>query len=380
MSNRLLAFALAAAAVLFAIFLLWGPVNQQVSRAPSESVEVAVAPVAEPVETTAADITSDVSASQTVDDDSRPEGVAAEAEVEQAAEDAQGTPETVPAQTEASAPEILRARAPEFDLLRVDETGFALAAGRAAANQDVRIFVGDTLAATTRSGADGAFVAYFQTPSATGAQPVTAETDNGGPSDGPAVTEPLYILSSTKPDEVPIIVEPAPEGLTLVQAPKRASNDTVTLDQISYDENGRVGFAGRGEGAILLYIDNEKIADASTADDGSWKAQAARVIEPGVYTLRIDQIGEGGNVTSRIETPFQREDIKRGEIGEHTMTVQAGNNLWKLAETLYGSGARYTLIYEANKDTIRDPDLIYPGQIFELPDAAPAKTGVSVDN
>jgi nucleoid-associated protein YgaU len=41
--------------------------------------------------------------------------------------------------------------------------------------------------------------------------------------------------------------------------------------------------------------------------------------------------------------------------------------LWSLARQRYGSGFEYTLIYEANKDQIRDPDLIYPGQVFTLP-------------
>ena len=47
--------------------------------------------------------------------------------------------------------------------------------------------------------------------------------------------------------------------------------------------------------------------------------------------------------------------------------VQPGNSLWRIARGTYGSGLQYTVIYEANKDQIRDPDLIYPGQIFTLP-------------
>ena len=38
---------------------------------------------------------------------------------------------------------------------------------------------------------------------------------------------------------------------------------------------------------------------------------------------------------------------------------------------IYGRGVHYTVIYEANKDQIRDPDLIYPGQIFAIPNAVP---------
>jgi nucleoid-associated protein YgaU len=49
------------------------------------------------------------------------------------------------------------------------------------------------------------------------------------------------------------------------------------------------------------------------------------------------------------------------------VTVQPGHNLWTLARTHYGSGVRYTQIFTANRDQIRDPDLIYPGQIFSMP-------------
>ena len=57
-----------------------------------------------------------------------------------------------------------------------------------------------------------------------------------------------------------------------------------------------------------------------------------------------------------------------GDLPDGTVAfVQPGNSLWRLARQTYGSGLRYTEIYEANKDQIRDPDLIYPGQVFVLP-------------
>ena len=55
--------------------------------------------------------------------------------------------------------------------------------------------------------------------------------------------------------------------------------------------------------------------------------------------------------------------------------IQPGNNLWKLSRQIYGKGMMYTVIYEANKDQIRKPELIYPGQIFLTPEAAAAASG-----
>lgn len=48
-------------------------------------------------------------------------------------------------------------------------------------------------------------------------------------------------------------------------------------------------------------------------------------------------------------------------------TVEKGDCLWKIARTELGSGLRWGEIYEANRSDIRDPDLIYPGQVFTIP-------------
>ena len=54
---------------------------------------------------------------------------------------------------------------------------------------------------------------------------------------------------------------------------------------------------------------------------------------------------------------------------ERTYTVVAGDTLSKIAKREYGDASKWQRIYEANKDTIKNPDLIYPGQTFKIPDA-----------
>jgi nucleoid-associated protein YgaU len=54
-----------------------------------------------------------------------------------------------------------------------------------------------------------------------------------------------------------------------------------------------------------------------------------------------------------------------------TTLVVRGDSLWRISRATYGNGIRYTVIYSANRDQIRDPDLIYPGQIFVLPKSEP---------
>ena len=50
------------------------------------------------------------------------------------------------------------------------------------------------------------------------------------------------------------------------------------------------------------------------------------------------------------------------------ITVQPGNTLWGIAREKYGEGILYVRLFDANADRIRNPDLIYPGQIFSVPD------------
>ena len=52
---------------------------------------------------------------------------------------------------------------------------------------------------------------------------------------------------------------------------------------------------------------------------------------------------------------------------EQTYTVVKGDSLSKIAKALYGSAGKWKVIYEANKDSIKNPDLIYPGQVFRIP-------------
>ena len=151
----------------------------------------------------------------------------------------------------------------------------------------------------------------------------------------------------------------------------------VSLGTITYAEAGEVTLAGFGTAGSVLraYVDDSLAREATVGADGRWSMDLVDVAE-GIYTLRIDQLGEGGAVESRVETPFQR-DYPRAPLprpGEPLLgasggvTVQPGHNLWTLARLHYGSGMLYTQIFTANRELIREPDLIYPGQIFELPE------------
>ena len=158
------------------------------------------------------------------------------------------------------------------------------------------------------------------------------------------------------------------------------------MDAIGYDESGQVTVSGRANpgpppARVRLYLDNAAVAFVQARANGTYDVNLDTVAA-GDYTLRVDEVNADGEVTSRYETPFRREapqrladlaaQTSRSETGEvqpvSAITVQPGNTLWAIASDRYGEGFSYVRIFEANRDKIRDPDLIYPGQVFDLPD------------
>ncbi|MCH2165069.1 MAG: LysM peptidoglycan-binding domain-containing protein [Marinovum sp.] len=171
----------------------------------------------------------------------------------------------------------------------------------------------------------------------------------------------------------PTVLATNEEGLRVLQAPQ--VSESIALDTISYDDGGDVQLAGRAlDGFVRVYIDNTPITTTPIRPDGSWRVGLPEV-DQGIYTLRVDEVDPDGIVTSRVETPFKREDretLANEDEGGHSearvLTVQPGNTLWAIARERYGEGTLYVRLFEANRDQIRDPDLIYPGQVFDIPE------------
>ena len=100
------------------------------------------------------------------------------------------------------------------------------------------------------------------------------------------------------------------------------------------------------------------VAVAPAAETPAVVAPAATPTPPAVEPAKVEP--------APAATPVVVAEAK----APSQIIIQPGNNLWKLSRKIYGKGTMYTVIYEANKDQIRKPGLIYPGQVFLTPDAA----------
>ncbi|MDE4143839.1 MAG: LysM peptidoglycan-binding domain-containing protein [Pseudophaeobacter sp. bin_em_oilr2.035] len=224
----------------------------------------------------------------------------------------------------------------------------------------------------------------------------TAEGETGtvGPDDTtPPQSEPVADETLASAETVPApqpeptavaVLRAGADGVELVQPATPVLNGKVVLDTISYSDSGEVLLAGRGraDALVRVYVDNALKTEFLVAEDGRWGGALAAV-EPGIYTLRLDEISASGEeVLSRLETPFKREapEVLQPQTQQpgqapdqpvplvRAITVQKGDTLWAISQERYGSGFLYVRVFQANQDAIRDPDLIYPGQVFNLPD------------
>lgn len=220
-------------------------------------------------------------------------------------------------------------------------------------------------------------------PAAAPAAPLPATPGAPGPQT-PAAAEPAPVAAAPTPQPQPEATPAQPASLLVsgegVRVLRPAADAKLAIDAISYSDEGAVRVSGKGGAGsfIRLYLDNAPQLDTLVDEAGAWHGTLPPV-DPGLYTLRADQLDAGGKVEARSETPFLREAPEALAAAARTpaadgqtaqlVTVQPGYTLWGIARQRYGRGIEYVKVFEANRTQIRNPHLIYPGQVFSLPEA-----------
>ncbi len=294
-----------------------------------------------------------------------PVAAAEPAPAEQPAEKPAEQPAEKPAEKPAAEPAAAAERiAPTLDVVRVEPDGNATIAGRAEAGARVSLRIDGAEAAFAMAEPSGDYTSLFT---------LTA-------SDKPRV---LSVLSKA-PDGVEVmgkdsvVLEPttATAALTVtedgVAVVDGADIANITVDTVTYDGDLiKIGGRGAAGAVVRLYVDNVDTASAPIMANGSFNADLAGVAA-GDHTLRADQLDSAGKVTSRYEMQITKaapEALAAAAPEAKVVEIAAGATLWAIAEATFGDGLMYIQVYEANKDKIKDPNLIYPGQVFTIPSA-----------
>ncbi|MGK9166094.1 LysM peptidoglycan-binding domain-containing protein [Inquilinus limosus] len=278
-----------------------------------------------------------------------------------------------------------------FDAIRVSPDGGVTIAGRGPAGARILLMDGDRQIGSVQADSSGGWVFMSDGPIAAGDHQLSLRLADGGAASAEVATvvvpergrdiagrpttgsggSALVLLTPQQGQGASTVLQ-APAAGAPSAAPGQAGA-ALSIDVIDYGEGGAVIVSGRGQAGagIRLYLNNRPIGEGRIDARGLFRIQAERAIAPGVYRLRADQLDAAGKVTARAETPFQRAAPAEIAVAEGRVVVQPGNSLWRIARRFYGDGLRYTVIYQANQQQIRDPDLIYPGQVFTVP-AGPA--------
>ena len=233
-----------------------------------------------------------------------------------------------------------------LDTVDYDEAGNIVFSGRGPTGSKVQLYVDNKPYALADIGPDGTWTMPNGEPLAIGAHELRADEIGEDGTVTSRVAIPFYRedpkkVASSAPVEVPKAVAAVPDvQVTMVDKtvePPVASSTTVTTSSSA---------------TTTIEVAKTPVAPPPV------------VAAPEVPKVEVPAVKP--EVAVAAATPAEPPAAPQQII------IQPGNNLWKLSRKLYGKGTMYTVIYEANKDQIRKPGLIYPGQVFTTPNAAKA--------
>lgn len=293
-----------------------------------------------------------------------------------------------------------------IDIMRVDEEGEALVAGRTEPNVTVEVLADEVIIGVTKADNNGEFVVVGVVEESSSSQTITVRSSSSenigldekqdsvlsqsenidkkqekevNSSQQWSISEDVFVILpvsiKTKTNlksalkKAPLIVQSSSDEIKIIQHNDIAPVDGIIIDSISYSDFGEAVLVGRANprNNIRVYLDNILTIYSTVGKSGGWYTELTG-LEPGIYELRIDEVDDNGIVKSRISTPFKKEskDFLMNMVSG-SITVQTGNSLWRIARRIFGKGIRYIEIYKKNNDLIKDPNLIYPGQVFSIP-------------
>lgn len=232
-------------------------------------------------------------------------------------------------------------------MLRIEavevEGGKMFVAGTADAGTSVRVYVDNTLLAEGRASADDRFLVTAEREVAVGEHLVRVDQLTAGGEVMARAEVPF-----TRPEGVAVaaiapIADEVGTGEDAVE-----SNFTGTRDEGAAAQNAEVTAPASG----LVPTQNSGAPDDQ--DSAGAPATDLRAVPPEATTPA------GEVVPTNRQAPLATANGR--------VIIRKGDTLWGISRETYGRGSRYTAIYLANGNRIRDPDLIYPGQVFRLPE------------
>jgi nucleoid-associated protein YgaU len=300
---------------------------------------------------------------------------------------------------------------PTFDIARIEPTGEAVIAGRATPGATVELLRNGEPHDRAVADQSGQFVMVPpRLPSGTYDLTLRSKQPDGKQATS---KQSVAVAIEPGPTDRPVValMTPGKPTVVLSQPPAPPMSGAVVVESVEIEPGGKFHASGRARpgAAVRLYLNDTLVASVTAGADGRFAVTINKGVAPGSYRVRLDEVEpNSGAVRARAEVPFNVPDTmvtapvpaqakasKRPDIAAAqqaqlaaaaatvlpdggspstvvvpkiaTTTVSRGDSLWRLSRSAYGVGTRYAVIYKANREQIRNPNLIHPGQVFVLP-------------
>ena len=318
---------------------------------------------------------------------------------------------------------------PVFDVLRLEGNGSLVIAGKAAPNSVVDVISKTRVLGSATAGENGDFAIILDEALKSGDYQLVLRATAQDKSVATSQQTAILSVPATPDGQVLALVEEPGQASRMITTPQAnvaaqqpADNDVpvaqhgnntpysvlppqsvqggstpentasaVNIAVEAVEIEGRTVFvAGHANGgqSVNVTANDTLLGTALISPEGRYLVQTQQPLAVGDYIIRADLMDKNGKVLATARVPFRREagenisavapsisvqpmqeeaQAQPLEKAEGSVIIRKGDNLWTISKRTYGSGTRYTTIYLANSDQIKNPDLIWPGQVFVMP-------------
>ena len=251
---------------------------------------------------------------------------------------------------------------PSFDLVRIEESGRVVVAGRTMSESNVSIVVNGKVVATEHTNIDGEFVYSPIAPLKPGNYEISLIDVVRDVKSADSVF--LYISERGYKNSVSLLI--TANGSKIMQSPDLADGDLI-VSKIDYLTTGRMVVTGRAlpRLSVSLTLNDKYLGFARVSDYKNFGLGAdVGQLKPGEkYKINVRLHDGDGTTIANIEHEFVMPEMTGDDNTFYT--VRRGDCLWIIARNFLRRGILFSMIAERN--TIKNPDLIFPDQLLQIP-------------
>ena len=165
-----------------------------------------------------------------------------------------------------------------------------------------------------------------------------------------------------------------PQAKSQIVASQIATSQIAALapSAIVWRDASSILISGTSRGGIRVTVNDAKgqFGEALVLADGAWQVAGSLDMDIAVNQLRFALFDDANQIIARYDLPVKARDLAKGQDGSPLIVVNKGDMLWRIAYHQLGEGVKYVDIVRRNQQDIADPDLIYPKQIFAVPQSS----------